>query len=158
LKTALRLAIRANQPQRAMQYANQLGGADSDLVAQLQFQSGNYREVIRLLSPQLNGNPSRDVLVLLQNSYYKIGDTAGTQRVLEALALHYPSPETWHEVIRIAGHGKGINDRGLLELYRMRNLVGDLKDHDDYFEMAEIVMAQGLPAEAKAILDKGIAA
>ena len=158
LRTAMRLAIRANQPQKAIQYANQLGGAaDATLIAQLYYQQGRYSEVIRVLSPALNGNPSRDALILLQNSYYKTHNTEGSRRVLEALALHYPSADTWHEIIKTASRG-GVSDRGLLELYRMRLAVGDLKTHDDYFEMAEIAMAQHLPAEAKAVLDKGVAA
>jgi tetratricopeptide (TPR) repeat protein len=158
LKTALRLAIRANEPQRAMQYANQLGGADPMLVAQLQFQSGNYREVIRLLSGQLRSpQPSRDALVLLQNSYYKIGDRAGTMRVLEILALTYPSPESWHEILRVAQNERGLPDRGLLEVYRMRLAVDDLKSHDDFSEMAQVALEFGLAAEAKSVLDKAVA-
>jgi len=159
LRTALRLALRANQPQRAMQYANQLGGAsDPMLIAQLQFQSGNYREVIRILSPQLRGTPSRDVLVLLQNSYYRIGDHVGTQRILELLALNYPSADSWHEILRTAQNERGLTDRGLLEVYRMRLAVGDLKTHDDFAEMAKVALAQRLAAEGKAVLDKAVAA
>lgn len=158
LRTALRLALKANQPARALQYANQLGGADASLVAQIQFQQGNYREVIRLLSPQLNGTPSRDALVLLQNSYYRLHDDAGTQRVLESLALHYPSADSWHDIINLTRAKAGASDRGLLEVYRMRNIVGDLKDHTAYFEAAEVALAAHLPNEAKALVDKAVAA
>jgi thioredoxin-like negative regulator of GroEL len=152
--------LRANNPQRAMQYANQLGGAgDPMLIAQLNFQQGKYHEVIRILSPQLRASqPNRDALVLLQNSYYRIGDKAGTQKVLELLALNYPSAESWHEILRTAQNERGLPDRGLLEVYRMRLLVGDLKSHDDFTEMAKVSLAARVPAEAKSVLDKAVAA
>ena len=40
----------------------------------------------------------------------------------------------------------------------MRLAVGDMKEHNDYFEAAELALAENLPAEAKNILDKAAAA
>jgi tetratricopeptide (TPR) repeat protein len=159
LKTAFRLALRANQTAKALQYANQLGGADPMLVAQLHFKQGNCREVIRLLGGALNSSqPSRDALSLLQNCYYKMGNSAGTQRVLELMAIHYPSPESWSQILRIAQRERGLPDRGLIEVYRLRLAVGDLRTREDYVEMAQVALQFKCAAEAKSVLDKAAAA
>ena len=157
LRTALRLALRANQPAKALQYANQLGNADPQLVAQINYQQGNFGRVIQLLGPSIN-SLDRDGLILLQNSYYKTHNEEGTRRVLEALATRFPSADSWREIIKMAQHAGGVTDRGLLEFYRMRLQIGDVKTHEDYFEMALIALSANLPSEAKSILDKAVAA
>jgi tetratricopeptide (TPR) repeat protein len=159
LRTAMRLAMKANMNARALQYANQLGGADPILVAQLNFQSGNCREVIRVLQGTLNSaQPSRDALGYLGQCYYRQGNKEGGQRVLELMAIHYPSPETWSQVLRIAQKERGLPDRGLIEVYRLRLAVGDLKTREDYVEMAQVALQFKTANEAKSILDKAVAA
>jgi tetratricopeptide (TPR) repeat protein len=159
LRTAMRLAMRANMSARALQYANQLGGADPLLQAQLNYQAGNCREVIRILQGALSSaKPNEDALKYLGQCYYRQGNKEGGMRVLELRAIHYPTAETWSQVLRLAQKERGLPDRGLLEVYRLRLAVGDLKAREDFVEMAQVAIQFKTAAEAKAVLDKGLAA
>jgi hypothetical protein len=159
LRTAMRLAMRANMNQRALQYAQQLGAADPILVAQLNYQSGNCREVIRVLQGAMNSSqPSLDALKYLGQCYYRQGNKEGGMRVLELMAIHYPSPATWSQVLQLAQKERGLPDRGLIEVYRLRLAVGDLKVRQDFVEMAQVALQFKTAAEAKAVLDKAAAA
>lgn len=159
LKTAMRLAMKANLNARALQYANQLGGADPLLVAQLNYQAGNCGAVIRALSPQLSAAaPNRDALIYLQNCYYKAKNDAMSQRVLELLAIHYPSAQTWSQILQVAQRERGLPSRGLAEIYRLRVSVNDLKTHDEYTDAAKVELQFRCAPHAKVVLDKAVAA
>src|SRR5205085_4358165 len=48
----------------------------------------------------------------------------------------------------------GLNDEQVMDLYRLRFAVGDLKSDSDYQEMAQEALIAGYPTEAKSVLDK----
>ena len=159
LRTAMRLAMRANLNARALQYANQLGGADPILVAQLNYKAGNCPAVIRLLAGTLNsGQPSKDALMYLQSCYYRLKNDAGSQKVLELLATHYPSPDTWSQILSVAQRERGLPARGLAEVYRLQFAVNDLKTHDEFTDAAKVELQFKCAGHAKAILDRAVAA
>ena len=160
LRTAMRIALNARNSQRTIQYAQQLGNAmnaaDRALVAQAHFQSGNFRQVVNLLRPVADGGgrPSETTLEALRAAYFRLNDEAGTQHALELLTLHYPSRAYWQKLIAIAQRQPGRTDKQSLELYRLREAVGDLDTQEDYSEMAQIAMVTGLPGDAKKALNR----
>jgi len=155
LKNAMSMALKMGNTQRAVGYANQMGGGDQTLIAQAYYQAGNFKEAIRLLRPGAEkGTASATALEALRASYYKLGDSNGQQFALEQLAARFPKPEYWRELARVVQREKGLPDAGLLEVYRLRYAVGDLKTADEYSEMAQVAIQMGFPGEAKSVLDK----
>src|SRR5258707_3613065 len=45
-----------------------------------------------------------------------------------------------------------------MDIYRLRLAVGDLKTNSEYLEMAQQALLVGYPAEAKMVVEKGLAA
>jgi hypothetical protein len=52
----------------------------------------------------------------------------------------------------------GFSDRLGVHVYRLRLATGNLSTANDYMEMAQLALQQGVPSEAKAVMDKGYAA
>lgn len=102
--------------------------------------------------------PNEDVLGLLLNSQLKQMDEAGYKQTLDQLASVSTKADVWGQTMDFAlagiGSGQGI-EHPLLNYYRLSLLVGTMKD-PDYPAMATIDLQNGLPAEAKAILTKGM--
>ncbi len=157
LKTAMQLALHMGNGSKAMAYANQLGVAPGDTklaLASIYYQSGNYREVIRMLRPGAESS-SADVLEMLRAAYYKVGDKDGAQYALELLVRAAPSPDHWRDLIRTVEQTAGLSDHQNLDLYRLKLAHGLMKDANDYIVMAEMALEFNLPNEAKAALTKG---
>jgi tetratricopeptide (TPR) repeat protein len=68
---------------------------------------------------------------------------------------YHPKPEYWENVVQTLYHNK-LNDKQLLQVYRLSADVGILKG-SDYAEMAQLALDAGSPGEAVAILNKGFA-
>ena len=51
----------------------------------------------------------------------------------------------------------GFSDRLGVHVYRLRFATGNLATANDYMEMAQLAVQSGVPAEAKAVMDKGYA-
>lgn len=157
LRTAMQLALHVRNASKAMSYANQLGGvggADRLALASIHYQSGNYREVIRMLRPGAE-SAGADTLEMLRSAYYKVGDTAGAQFALELLVRASPTPEHWRDLLRTVEQRGTQSDHQLLDIYRLRMAHGAMKDASDYVVMGELALAFNLPNEAKTVLTKG---
>ena len=61
-------------------------------------------------------------------------------------------------LLQQARNEKGRTDEQVLDIMRLRLALGDLKTDSDYLEFAQQALIAGYPAEAKAALDRGIAA
>jgi tetratricopeptide (TPR) repeat protein len=101
----------------------------------------------------MKANPA--VLGLLLNSQAKTMDEVGYRATLDQLASVSTQPEVWSQIMDFALSTKNIGDHHLLNLYRLALLVGTIRPDVDYAAMATIDVANGLPAEAKAVLTKG---
>lgn len=159
LKTAMQLALTMGNASRAMQYANQLGdsGVGKLAFASLYYQSGNYREVIRMLRPGAE-SAGPDALELLRSAYYKIGDRDGAQYALELLVRSSPTPQRWRDLLRNAEQRSGLTDHQLLDIYRIKFMTGSLQGESEYLLLAKLALQYNLPNEAKTVLTKGFQA
>jgi len=161
LQAALGAALQLKNTAEATAIANQLGGAGGAAIyiAQGEFSSGNYAQALRLARPLANGNPpSQAALSIIQSSCFKLNDAACNLDTLEKLVRFYPNAERWSNLLRLGGNAKGLTDEQTLDVFRIRLLVGDIKTANDYQEMAQLALIANYPAEAKAVLDKGVAA
>ena len=73
-----------------------------------------------------------------------------------ALVGAYPSPVNWRDTLIIFREGK-LDDQTNLDAMRLMRAAGALNGERDYGEYADTAAQRGLPGEAKAVLDEGIA-
>jgi hypothetical protein len=100
-------------------------------------------------------SPESHLRLLLSLQYAK--KDAGSAATLQRLAMAYPRPEYWADLVSAAAREPGLSDRALLELYRLLRVTGNLKAGDLRFEMAQIAQRAGQPGEALAVVDEGFA-
>ena len=158
LKQALSVAITAKNKEKTDQYAKELGSnLDNEtrlFIASTMMNAGQLKESLEYAKPALEGNASEAALKFEQAVYFKMNDLKGRRSALEQLAAGYPKLEYWHDLLQLARNDKGLNDDQLMDIYRLRNAVGDLKSADDYTDMAQEALVAGYPSEAKQVLDK----
>ncbi|MFC3713295.1 hypothetical protein ACFOMD_11970 [Sphingoaurantiacus capsulatus] len=69
----------------------------------------------------------------------------------------YPTAENWRTVLALFLDGAKFDDQGSLDVFRLMHDAGALASEKDYYEYAETANRRGLPGEAKAIIDEGLA-
>ncbi|MGL6044407.1 MAG: tetratricopeptide repeat protein [Sandaracinobacteroides sp.] len=83
--------------------------------------------------------------------------TAQTVATSEALLKSYPNPTNWRDVLIIYRDGQKMDDQANLDVMRLMRANSALTGERDYAEYAETASIRGLPGEAKAVLDEGVA-
>ena len=158
LKTALAIAISAKDKAKTDQYSKELGtNLDTEtrlFIASQMANAGQLREALDYAKPALENNASEAALKFEQAIYFKMNNSEGRRTALEQLVANYPKLEYWHDLLQLARNERGLNDDQVMDIYRLRLAVGDLKSEADYQEMAQEALIAGYPSEAKAILDK----
>ena len=143
------------------------GGADpgiNRLLIQSYYLAGDYASAARDLQAQLAADeksgksPTEEQLQLLGSSYLKQGDNVGYAGVLEKLVTYYPKKEYWADLLARVQRKPGFSDRLSLDVYRLMQLTGNLKQASDYMELAQLALQSGYPAEAKKAMDQGFSA
>jgi outer membrane protein assembly factor BamD (BamD/ComL family) len=102
--------------------------------------------------------PSEEDLQILANCFLRQKDTGGYVSAIEKLVVFYPKKEYWTDLLSRVQKKPGFSDRLALSVYRLKLATGNLSNANDYMEAAQLAVQAGVPAEAKAILDKGYAA
>ena len=74
-----------------------------------------------------------------------------------ALVAAYPNPTNWRDALTIFRDGAKFDDQGSIDVMRLQRAVGALAGERDFAEYADTASLRGLPGEAKAVLDEGIA-
>lgn len=74
-----------------------------------------------------------------------------------ALLQAYPTPTNWRDALVIYRDSRKLDDQTNLDVMRLMRANGALTGEKDYIEFAETASLSGLPGEAKAVLDEGIA-
>lgn len=75
----------------------------------------------------------------------------------EALVRNHPNATNWRDVLLIHRENARFDDQGELDIMRLMRVTGALAGERDFAEFAETAARRGLPGEAKAVLDEGIA-
>ncbi|MFN7177100.1 MAG: tetratricopeptide repeat protein [Thermaurantiacus sp.] len=75
----------------------------------------------------------------------------------EALVRAYPNATNWRDVLVIHRENSRLDEQGELDLLRLMRTAGALAGERDFGEYAETAARRGLPGEAKAVLDEGVA-
>jgi hypothetical protein len=137
------------------------GGSDPSMrsvLLQSYYLGNDCASVNKMLSGSEDHRPSEEELQILANCYLREKDNAGYVSAIEKLVVYYPKAQYWTDLLARVQKKPGFSDRLGVNVYRLRYATGNLKDANDYMEMAQLALQQGVPAEAKEVVDKGYAA
>ena len=150
-----------------IQKAQSLGGNSAQLKqlqTYVQSQSGDFAAVAKdagaavAASEQAGKRPEEGDLLRLADAQARTGNPAGQGATLEKLLFSYPKKEYWAIYLNRLQRKSGFSDRFSLDLMRLKLATGSLAKTDEFMEMSQLALQAGLPAEGKAIVDKGFAA
>lgn len=145
----------------------QQGGTAAEprlLEAQAYYLQGDFANASRALRAIVQADdkagkkPDENLLLTLLNSEYQQKDEAGRIATLTRLMALYPKPQYWSDVLTAIAKRPGFADRLTLDLDRLKVATGAMTSADDFMEAAQLALLDGLPGDAKALLDKGYAA
>jgi hypothetical protein len=134
------------------------------LVPRALYLSGQFDAAARGLEARVAADtaagrvPADDELRMLANSYLETKNEPAHIAALEKLMRYHPRPELWPGLIARTQRQPGFSERLELDVYRLRRHLKLVEDADDYLYMADLAQRAGLPNEAKAVLDAGVAA
>lgn len=142
-----------------------VAGADTyDQVAVAMVAQGKQADAIKFLSDHVadmekrGQKPSEATLTRLRDLQEKSGNTAGASQTLEKLVVYYPKPEYWRLLTHGLSRDPKLNDRQRMHIFRLRVATGTLKLCQDYTEMADFAVQNGLAGEGQRVIDQGLAA
>jgi hypothetical protein len=154
---------RTSQWVQRAQSAGSTSAQLKQLQAYAQSQSGDYSAVAKeaqaaVAAAEASGRrPDEGDLLRLADAQQRTGNTAGQTATLDKLLAYYPKKEYWGILLGRLRSKSGFSDRHALDLFRLRLATGTLTKTDDYMEMAQLALQAGVPAEGKAVVEKGFA-
>ena len=155
---------------RAGQWANKataLGGGSAQLKqlqAYMQGASGDYAAIAREAQAAVNAaeqagrRPDENDLLRLADAQARTNNPNGQISTLEKLVLNHPKKEYWAALLGRLPRKSGWSDRLALDLMRLRLASGNLAKTEEFMDMSMMALQSGLPAEGKAVAEKGFAA
>ena len=138
------------------------GYADNDtyvIIANSENKLGKFKDAAATIQEVIGKQerPEERLLVFQWNCYVKANDDADAAKVVEKLVSYYPKPEYWANAL-VPLRKMDIKDPHLqLNVFRLENDVGVLKNPGDYAEMAEIALDAGYPGETVSVLQQAFA-
>lgn len=128
-------------------------------IALAQNAQGKYKEAAGTIQKLLDHEqkPEEKYLEFQWEAYNKANDQTDARKVIDKLVLYYPKPDYWLNALQPLLHMNISDARLQLDVYRLMNDVGVLKQPREYAEMAELAFDAGYPGETVAILQKAFA-
>ena len=142
------------------------GGNDpqlKELLPQAQYAAKDFPAAARNFRAQVDATlaaghvPTEKALRFLVSAYLGEKDDAGYVYGLELLAVHYPKPDYWRELIGRAREVDKFSDRLTLDVYRLKGQVLGRVDDRERVNYAAIAARAGYPGEARKVLDDAYA-
>lgn len=146
--------------------AEELGRSTPQLRQLQQYllsQSGDYAAIARDANAAVSAaekagrRPDEGDLLRLADAYQRQKNTAGYIGTLERLLAYYPKKEYWSAYLGRLTRKSGFSNRYGLDVMRLQLATDTLEGTDAYFEMAQLSLQAGLPAEGMNVIDKGFA-
>jgi hypothetical protein len=162
--------LRGGNAAKALEWSNKYfaaGGSSptmKQVQSQAQFKSGDMGAVLKDTLAELQADekagkvPSQDKLNLLLYAAQKKNDAGAEAFAVEKLLNYYPTKQLWAQLLGSLPSKKGFSDRFALDVYRLKLATGNMRDANDYMEMAQLAAQAGYPDEGKQVVDKGLAA
>lgn len=133
-----------------------LSGNAQVVIAQAYEQKGDYQGCVRYASE--HSGVGGEMIKRGMLCAYKTGNDALSLDLALKLVAMNPSQENWGQLLRQAERTKQLTDPQTLDIYRLKFLTENMKGADDYFTLAQLLLAARLPSEANAVVQKGITA
>ncbi|MCE4553557.1 hypothetical protein [Pelomonas cellulosilytica] len=163
--------LRGGNAAKALEWANKYfaAGGNSQTVKQVQqqaqFKSGDVSGFLKDTLAEIQSDekagraPAKDKLTNLLWAAQKKGDASAEALATEKLLNYYPDPKLWAQILGSLPEKKAFDgSRYALDLYRLRLATGNMREANDYMEMAQLAAQAGYPEEGKQVVDKGFAA
>lgn len=163
--------LRGGNAAKALEWANKYfaAGGNSPAVKQVQqnaqFKSGDVSGFLKDTLAEIQADekagraPAKEKLTNLLWAAQKKGDASAESLATEKLLNYYPDPKLWAQILGGLPEKKGFDgSRYALDLYRLRLATGNMREANDYMEMAQLAAQAGYPEEGKQVVDKGFAA
>ncbi len=160
---AARDNARATQWLQKAQAAGNNSASLKQLQAYLQGSSGDYAAIGKeaaaavAAAEQAGKRPEEADLLRLADAQARTNNSAGQAATLEKLLFNYPKKDYWAIYLGRLARKAGFSSRLNLDLMRLRLATGSLEKTDEFMEMSQLALQASLPAEGKAIVDKGFA-
>ena len=160
---AARDNAKAHQWAQKAQAAGNNSASLRQLQAYLQGASGDYGAIAKeaaaavSAAEQAGHRPDEGDLLRLADAQLRSGNSAGQANTLEKLLFNYPKKDYWAIYLARLPRKSGFSDRFSLDVMRLKLATGSLSKTDEFMEMSQLALQAGLPAEGKAIIDKGFA-
>ncbi len=154
---------RAAQWVQKAQAAGNSSASLKQLQAYLQGSSGDYAAIGKeaaaavATAEQAGRRPEEADLLRLADAQARTNNTAGQAATLEKLLFSYPKKDYWAVYLGRMPRKAGFSSRMNLDLMRLRLATGSLEKTDEFMEMSQLALQADLPAEGKAIVDRGFA-
>ncbi len=126
------------------------------IIAQAYYQMGDNRGCVKYAESHASAGTAMLERGLL--CAFKLGDDTLSRDIAAKLVDVSPTPEHWNQLLGQAERAKQLSDPQTLDIYRLKYLTGTMKGADDYFTLAQLLLAARLPNEANAVVEKGVSA
>ncbi len=139
-------------------------GTVKQLQSYLQSASGDYAAIARdagaavSAAEQAGRRPDEGDLLRLADAQQRTNNLNGYGNTLEKLLTYYPKKDYWSAYLGRLPRKPGFADRFLLDVLQLRLASGTLTKTEDYMELAQLLMQQGLPGEARRVAEQGFKA
>lgn len=139
-----------------------MGGTEGDLhelMVQAYFTAKDYANGAKLAQTLLQAqgsHPSQTLLQAVANAQFNLGNKPAFTEAMERLLAYYPSKENWDGALKAVQKIPGFNsNRYDIDVQRLRMKAGLFTAENDYMQIAQVAMSEGLGVEAKAVLEQG---
>ncbi|WP_428374437.1 hypothetical protein [Lichenicoccus sp.] len=142
------------------------GGASpalETLLIQCYYLQKDYVRAAAVQSAQIQAElrarqtPPEGQLQLLANCQLQSRDNAGLTHTMTLLVTYYPKPEYWAQLMQGLRANPNVPDRLQFDIDRLRLEVGLLTSTQDFMDMTEMAVQNGLPHQGLVVMDKGYA-
>jgi tetratricopeptide (TPR) repeat protein len=99
--------------------------------------------------------PDEQTYRIIQGACVNLKDDACVNEQFEKLVKHYPKPMYWKDLTNTLLRDAS-SDKQLLNVLRLADGVEVMDKSAQYFELAQLAIAQGLPGEAQSTIEKGL--
>jgi len=134
---------------------NALDGQSRLVIAQAYYMLHDAKGCMAYI--KRNGLGGEQALTLLQRCAYDANDDVAQREALEQLVATTGKPEHWKNLLHLSERARGMKDHNTLDIYRLKAMTGNLTTADDVMIYAQLALQMKSAAEAKAVVEKGIA-
>jgi peptidoglycan hydrolase-like protein with peptidoglycan-binding domain len=127
----------------------------------LQSTSGDYSAIAKAAAAEVQAaeqagrRPAEDDLLRLADAQQRMSNTNGYVATLEKLLFSYPKKDYWSAYLGRLPRKAGFSPRYELDVLRLRLATGGLAKADEYMEMAQLSLQQGMATESRRIIEQG---